>query len=82
MTEKVLSSPSFPEIPSDDDDYLKKVGQGLVNRPAWAATPALKAALVEQQNVATDKIFDKIQPVRLEGIRSLHLIRLIRPCFS
>lgn len=66
MAEKVVSSPVLPEIPSDDEEYLRRAGDAR-QRPDWAVTPALKAALLDQQNYPTDKIFDKIQPVRLEG---------------
>lgn len=67
MAEKVVSSPMFPEIHSDEEDYLRKASE-TGSRPDWAATPALRTALLEQQNFPTDKIFDKIQPVRLEGM--------------
>ena len=66
MAEKVVSSPLFPEIHSDDEEYLK-CGKDAKTRPDWAMTPAVKAALLEQQSCPVDKIFDKIQPVRLEG---------------
>jgi hypothetical protein len=75
MAEKVVSSPMFPEIPSDEEDYLRKASEAG-SRPEWAATPALRAALMEQQNFPTDRIFDKIQPVRLEGIQAIITIYL------
>ncbi len=65
-----MSSPILPEIPSDDEEYLRKFGKNDKSRPTWAATPNLKLALLEQQSLPTDHIFDKIQPVRLEGIQS------------
>ena len=68
MAEKVLSSPTLPEIPSDDEEYLRKAAQNAGNRPEWAQTPALKAALQDQQTRSAGKVFQNIQPVRLEGI--------------
>lgn len=67
----------FPEIHSDEEDYLRKASEAG-SRPDWAATPALRAALLEQQHFPTDKIFDKIQPVRLEGNPFVCVLCLIR----
>lgn len=71
MAEKILSSPRLPEIPSDDEDYLRKASHNAANRPDWAQTPALKVALQDQQKRSAGKVFQNIQPVRLEGISSL-----------
>lgn len=67
MAEKILSSPTLPEIPSDDEEYLRKAAQNAGSRPEWAQTPALKAALQDQQMRSAGKVFQNIQPVRLEG---------------
>lgn len=66
-----IATPVLPQIYSDENDSLgaSPSAKRHHQRPAWAQTPALRAALASQSvsMARPEDIFGRIEPVKLEG---------------